>query len=117
MKFIIDAQLPKKLVFLFQECGFDAIHTLDLPSANKTKDREINDVSFFEKRIVVSKDSDFVDSLLVSDKPYKLLFIATGNISNKALIDLLRKNLEMIVQEFSSNRLIELTRDKLIVHE
>jgi predicted nuclease of predicted toxin-antitoxin system len=31
MKFIVDAQLPRKLALWLQSQGFDALHTLDLP--------------------------------------------------------------------------------------
>ncbi len=31
MKFIIDAQLPRRLAHFLQNLGYDAIHTLDLP--------------------------------------------------------------------------------------
>jgi predicted nuclease of predicted toxin-antitoxin system len=31
MKFIIDAQLPRRLARFLQGLGYDAIHTLDLP--------------------------------------------------------------------------------------
>ncbi len=42
MKFIIDAQLPRRLSYFLREKGFDSIHTLDLPKGNKTSDTEIN---------------------------------------------------------------------------
>jgi len=45
MKFLIDAQLPKKLCKIFEEEGFDTIHTLDLPDKNKTKDSQINQIT------------------------------------------------------------------------
>jgi len=38
MKFIIDAQLPKKLASIFEQAGYDTLHTLDLPNQNFTKD-------------------------------------------------------------------------------
>jgi len=38
MKFLIDAQLSKKLVSLFQDLNQEAIHTLDLPKQNTTQD-------------------------------------------------------------------------------
>ncbi|MCP4754465.1 MAG: hypothetical protein GY866_26585 [Proteobacteria bacterium] len=117
MKYLIDAQLPKRLSSTFKDSGYDAIHTLDLPDKNRTKDRNINSISLNEKRIVVSKDSDFVDSIFVSDKPYKLLYVATGNISNNELIEMFSANIRLIDQAFRSNRLIELNPDTLIIHE
>jgi predicted nuclease of predicted toxin-antitoxin system len=79
MKFLLDAQLPKKLSEFLKWKGYDSIHTLDMPNKNKTTDNEINDISIKEKRVVISKDLDFIESLLISDKPYKLIYIAVGN--------------------------------------
>ena len=76
MKFLLDAQLPKKLSLFLLYKGHGSIHTLDLPNQNRTKDSEINTLSMKERRVVISKDMDFVESLLISDKPYKLLYIS-----------------------------------------
>ena len=48
MKFLVDAQLPRRLVKRFREAGFEAIHTLDLPMGNRTSDIEINALSIRE---------------------------------------------------------------------
>ena len=92
MKFLVDAHLPKKLSHFLQWKGHDSIHTLDLQNGNKSKDSEINTISITEKRILISKDLDFVESLLISNKPYKLIIISTGNISNKQLLELFNQN-------------------------
>ncbi len=117
MKFLIDAQLPKKLAFLFEKVGCDTLHTLDLPNQNFTKDCQINKISIDEKRVVVSKDLDFIESLLISNKPYKLLAVSTGNITNKKLFELFERNIEQIILLFQDNRLIELTSKDIIVHQ
>lgn len=71
MKFIIDANLPYRLKEVFAE--FDVIHTLDLDKGNLTPDRTINFISEDEKRILITKDVDFLNSFTVSDRPYKLM--------------------------------------------
>ena len=96
--------------------GHDSIHTLDLPNQNLTADAEINRISIDEQRIVVSKDADFVDSLLLRDKPYKLLVVATGNIRNATLVNLLGENLDQIVAMFAQSRYVEITADSLVDH-
>ena len=73
MKFLIDAQLPKKLSLFLIENGFDSLHTLDLIDANLTTDEQINQLSIFELRIVITKDTDFYNSFLLRKVPYKLL--------------------------------------------
>ena len=39
--------------------GHDAMHTLDLPTGNTSKDRLINQLSFDDQHVVVSKNTDF----------------------------------------------------------
>jgi len=109
MKFILDAQLPRKLSDFLTCKGHNSIHTLDLPHKNRTKDSEINQLSVDEKRVLISKDLDFIESLLISDKPYKLIYLTTGNITNKALLELFSHNIDKIVEMIAENRLIEVT--------
>ena len=45
MKFLVDAQLPRRLVERLRDAGHDAVHTRDLPNENRTTDREIIDLS------------------------------------------------------------------------
>ncbi|WOE69040.1 DUF5615 family PIN-like protein [Hydrogenimonas thermophila] len=115
MKFLLDAQLPKKLSEFFKWKGYDSLHTLDLPNKNRTKDSQINEISIKQKRVVISKDLDFIESLLISNKPYKLIYVSTGNITNKELLELFSKNIENIIELIRQNRLIELTDKNIIV--
>lgn len=85
MRFLVDAQLPRRLAVWLAGAGHDAIHTLDLPHANRTLDDAICGVADAENRIVVTKDDDFVYSFLVQGRPARLLLIGTGNISNTEL--------------------------------
>ena len=98
MKFLIDAHLPRKLSLFLSWKGYDAVHTLDLPNQNRTKDSQINQISIDECRVVISKDLDFIESILISDKPYKLIYISTGNITNKQLLEIFSQNIEKIVE-------------------
>ena len=115
MKFIVDAHIPKKLSLFLSWKGYDSIHTLDLPHKNWTKDSEINQISLDEKRVLISKDLDFIESLLISNKPYKLIYLSTGNITNKILLEIFSKNIEQIVELVSHNRLIEITNESIVV--
>jgi predicted nuclease of predicted toxin-antitoxin system len=117
MKFLVDAHLPRHLSFLLKHNGYDAIHTLDLTNGNQTSDNQINDISLQEQRIVITKDADFVNSFLVANKPYKLLLVSTGNITNKELTDLFIKNLLAIATAFIEYNYVELTHTSLIKHK
>jgi predicted nuclease of predicted toxin-antitoxin system len=116
MNFLIDAQLPRRLCRVLTAEGNDAVHTLDLPNANRTTDAEINAISAQEERVVITKDSDFVDSFLLSKMPHKLLLISTGNISNKDLEALFTPLVPALMAAFQSHDYVELTRTALIVH-
>lgn len=116
MKFLVDAQLPRRLVYRLREAGHDALHTLDLPNGNRTSDADINALSMRESRTVVTKDADFVSSFIVSHVPYKLLVISTGNISNTDLEALLLAQLPALEIALASNDYLELTRSTLIIH-
>lgn len=115
--FIVDAQLPYGIAILFRKNGFDAIHTDDLPNKAKTTDDEIRILAKEENRIVITKDSDFFDSYILSKSPRQLLLISTGNIINKDLFNLLEKHLEMIAIYFKSYNFLELTNNELFAHE
>lgn len=46
--------------------GHDALHTLDLPLGNRTPDADIVACAIRDNRIVVTKDSDFVQTFLLT---------------------------------------------------
>ncbi len=117
MKFLIDAQLPRKLVKTISDAGYRAIHTLLLPNANKTTDADINKLSIAENWVVITKDSDFVDSFLLKNEPWKLLLISTGNIRNDELIKLFLSNIQNIALAFETNYYLELNKANLLIHQ
>jgi predicted nuclease of predicted toxin-antitoxin system len=116
MKFLVDAQLPRRLARWLQAEGHDAIHTRDLSEGNRTGDATINEISSREQRVVITKDEDFVDMFLLRHQPYKLLLVATGNIRNSELEQLFQKNLEHIVRAFETYDFVEFDRAALICH-
>ncbi len=69
-----------------------------------------------DDRIVVTKDSDFIQMFCLTGQP-TLLFISTGNVGNTELKNLLHRNMPAIKRAFAGFRRIQLTRTSLIVHE
>jgi predicted nuclease of predicted toxin-antitoxin system len=116
MKFLVGAQLPRRLVSRLREAGHEAIHTFDLPLANRTPDSVINELSIRESYVVVTKDADFVNSFHLHRKPHKLLLISTGNIRNSKLESLFMSNLESIAGGFDTFSFIEINRLAVIFH-
>lgn len=117
MKFLVGAQLPRRLAVWLRESGHDAVHTLDLPQGNRTTDHELATLAANEQRIVATKDADFVDSYFVSRTPERLLLVTTGNISNADLTQLFQRNLPAIAAAFETGSFVEIGRGNLVVHE
>ena len=115
MKFLIDAQLPRRMTAWLRNASHDAIHTLDLPDQNRTTDEDVIDCADQEQRVVVSKDADFVNSHLLRGRPAKLLLISTGNLSNRELENIFVSLITDIAQEFQVHSFIELGRSGIIV--
>jgi predicted nuclease of predicted toxin-antitoxin system len=116
MKFVVDAQLPRRLARELAAAGHDTIHTLDFPAANRTPDKEIAALAIQENRVVVTKDNDFVTSFLLHGTPPKLLLISTGNISNDDLSRLLALNLATLEKAFSQHDFVELSATTITIH-
>ena len=117
MKYLVDAQLPKTLSRILNLRDCNAIHTLDLPLANRTPDSEINIICVSEDRIIITKDADFLRSHIINGIPPKLLLIKTGNISNNELIILFENYLSKIEELFELHSLIEVRKNLLIIHK
>ncbi len=115
MKFLVDAQLPRRMAGWLASAGGDAIHTLDLPDANRSTDQQVTDFADSEQRAVITKDADFVNSHLLQGKPAKLLLISTGNISNKDLEQLFVPLIPDILREFQTHSFLELGRAGIVV--
>src|SRR5262245_27501779 len=115
MKVLVDAQLPRRLVGWFASAGCDAIHTLDLPDANRTTDEQVIDRAEQDGRVVVSKDADFVNSHTLLGRPNRLLLISTGNISNADLEQLLRPQIPSLVAAFQTHVFVEVTRTGVVI--
>ena len=82
----------------------------------RTPDSDVVACAIGDDRIVVTKDSDFVQTFLLTGQP-ALLLISTGNVNNVELERLLHRNMPAIERAFASCRHVEITRSTLIVHE
>ncbi len=115
MNFLVDGQLPRRMVAWLVAAGCDARHTLDLPDGNRTTDEQVIAVADRELRVVVTKDADFVDSHILGGRPARLLLISTGNISNRDLEALVVPLIPEIVREFATQSFLELGQMGIVV--
>ena len=116
MKFLVDAQLPARLAALLNSVGHDALHTSDLREGNRSTDAQIVRLADMEARVVITKDRDFRDGHLLSGSPRQLLIVATGNISNSALLSLFEMHMDAVVSALEEADFVELQAQSLIVH-
>ncbi|MCC5927096.1 MAG: DUF5615 family PIN-like protein [Bacteroidetes bacterium] len=116
MKVLVDAQLPKKLANLLALNSIDSIHTLDLPEQNRTSDSRISQIADEQGRIVITKDSDFLDGYILNGKPKYILIVTVGNVKNAALLAIFEKNIGTLKRLFRHHKVIELTNDEIVVH-
>jgi predicted nuclease of predicted toxin-antitoxin system len=115
VRFLVDAQLPRRMTAWLTAAGCDARHTLDLPDGNRTTDAQVIDVADAEQRVVVTKDADFVDSHLLTGRPANLLLISTGNISNSDLEALMVPRIQDLVREFGLHTFLELGPSGIVI--
>lgn len=117
MRFLVDAQLPKRLSAVFVSAGHDSIHSSDLPDGNRTTDSELAEVPDSDDRVVVTKDGDFRHSHLLTGRPRRLLVVKTGNITNARLLALFESNLQEVVDALARAPFVEISDTSLVVHD
>jgi predicted nuclease of predicted toxin-antitoxin system len=116
VKFLVDAQLPRRLALWLQQRGHDVVHTLNLPQQNRTPDPFLLAMSNKEDRVLITKDTDFEITYELGQGPPKLLLITTGNIHNDELLELFVRHEEALFRLLAQHTFIELSRSQLIVH-
>lgn len=117
MRFLVDAQLPRRLALWFRQRGHDVIHTLDLAQQNRTPDPFLLALANQDQRVLITKDTDFEITRELGQGPLKLLLITTGNIHNNELLELFARHEETLFRFLDSHTFIELSRSQLIVHK
>lgn len=98
MKFWIDAQLPPLMAdWLTSDFGVEAstLHALGLRHA---ADSAIFAALRQPRAVIVSKDEDFVDLVTRLGTPPQLLWVTCGNVTNRALRNLMKLALPAAVR-------------------
>lgn len=117
VKFLVDAQLPRRLALWLQQRGHEAVHTLELARQNRTPDSSLLDLANAEQRVLITKDTDFQMTLELDQGPPKLLLVTTGNIHNDELLELFSRHEGTLFSLLDRHTFIELSRSQLIVHK
>jgi predicted nuclease of predicted toxin-antitoxin system len=113
-EFLIDTQLPPKLASFLSDKGYNSKHTTDYKEGHVMQDYRIIEIAINEKRIIITKDNDFMDYYILHGYPPKILLIQLGNISNIDLFTIIENNLNKIISLFKRNKLVIVNKKQVI---
>ncbi|WP_409025097.1 DUF5615 family PIN-like protein [Flavobacterium sp.] len=101
LSFLVDVNLPKYFNF-FNSTNFIFVSDLNL----KMTDTEIWNYALKNNLIILTKDVDFFNRFLVSEKSPKIVYFQLGNFSLKQLYRFFSVNWQIIQFEIENNRLL-----------
>jgi predicted nuclease of predicted toxin-antitoxin system len=99
--FLVDVSLPKYFSF-FNESHFIFVSDINL----RMSDTEIWNYALENELIILTKDTDFYNRLLVSENAPKVIYFQLGNFSLKQLYQYFTDNWIKIQFEIDSAKLI-----------
>jgi predicted nuclease of predicted toxin-antitoxin system len=92
MKFFFDQNISHKILAMLPE-QFSDSSTVKKEGLINSTDREIWEFAKENNYIIVTQDSDFNDLNLLLGFPPKIIWIRTGNLRTKAILDILKTHL------------------------
>ena len=85
MKFLVDNQLPAALARWLAERGLDACHVSDV-GLDEASDLRIWDYAIAQRRVLISKDEDFLHLATRPGPVVPLVWVRLGNCRKQALL-------------------------------
>lgn len=85
MRFLIDAQLPRRLTRQLADLGHDATHVADI-GLESASDAAVWSAAIERAAILVTKDQDFAIARAAGGRGPAIVWIRIGNTSNDVLI-------------------------------
>ena len=108
MRFLIDANLPRRLAAFLIARGHDCEHVLDL-SMGQSSDGQIWSRAVALGAIIVTKDEDFANWVSAGRPGSAVVWVRTGNGTTRRLIDNLAPVIEAVENRLAAgDRLIEI---------
>ena len=97
MKFLIDGQISENIApWLKIKFGYDAFHIKDF-SLQFAEDKRIFEKARELDAIIITKDRDFVELQMRLGPPPKVIWVTSGNTSNRRLKQIFSKLFPEIV--------------------
>ena len=108
MRFLVDAQLPPALARLLTQQGHVAEHVHDI-GLGHAADREIWRVAGERSAVLITKDEDFADLVVLGGVEVAVVWVRTGNTTRRALLEWFEPLVNQIVATIDAGeQLIEL---------
>jgi predicted nuclease of predicted toxin-antitoxin system len=104
MKLLFDHNLSPRLVSLLADLYPNSNH-LYLMELDRESDHLVWETAKIQDYIIVTKDSDFNELLILKGFPPKVIWIRLGNCSTKTIELLLRNNYETILDFHQNNNI------------
>lgn len=103
MSLLFDQNISPRIVKYFSS-GFPEVKHVRQVGLEDASDASIFDFAMKNKYTIVTFDSDFVDLNVVRGIPPKIIWIKTGNLTTRAVADLLKNNVESIKRFLESDQ-------------
>jgi predicted nuclease of predicted toxin-antitoxin system len=101
MKFLFDQNISHRILSLLPE-QFSGSTSVKKEGLINAYDKQIWDFARLNNYIIVTQDSDFNDLSTLFGFPPKIIWIRTGNLKTKAILDILIDNYSDL-QKFKSD--------------
>jgi len=108
VRFLVDAQLPPALARLLTQHGHVAEHVHDI-GLGHAPDREIWRIAGERSAILITKDEDFANLVVLEETEVAVVWIRAGNTTRRALLEWFDPLIDRIVATIDGGeKLIEL---------
>jgi predicted nuclease of predicted toxin-antitoxin system len=107
-RFLIDANLP---YYFASWHGDDYLHVYDLN--DQWTDNQIWDYARERDMVIVSKDADFSNRIMLSTPPPRIVHVRLGNMKMKDFHTILSRDWPWVRENVSKFRLIRIYADRI----
>lgn len=108
MRFLVDAQLPPALARLLDDRGHVAEHVADV-GLIAASDAEIWRYAMTQDAVLITKDEDFSDMVLLGRSAPVVIWVRVGNTTRRALLGWFEPLIDRMVEMIDAGEgLIEL---------
>ena len=103
MRFLVDNQLPPGLARFLNLCGHDALHVCEV-GLHTSHDHALWNWAALERRVLISKDQDFVPIAHQAAMSGQLMWVRLGNCRLQPLIEAFDRSLPSVIEALKTEQ-------------